>query len=133
MKNRNTCPCCGYKTVNTKKTFPICRICQWQYSEDTLIDASDTTCNDITLREGQQNYIDFKVAKNQEMYKAQKHDIKENDIKDPTWRTINENDLFLDSFSEEEQRNICSSIDWDDYYSICYWRDEYILKNKTNK
>ena len=67
-ENRVTCPCCGYKTVNIKKTFPICRICQWQFCEDTLLDSSDTTCNDITLTEGQAEYQKSGVSKNIDMY-----------------------------------------------------------------
>lgn len=127
-KNRKTCPCCGYLTVNRKKDFPICRICQWQHCADTLVSSEDTTCNGITLEEGQQNYIKYGVSKNLEMYIKQQHPIKETDIKDKDWRIINDGDIFLEVFTEEKQKKICDSIDWDDYHSYCYWKEDNIIK-----
>lgn len=132
LKNRGTCPCCGYKTVNFKKTFPICRICQWQYCEDTLIDSSDITCNGITLKEGQLSFIEFGVSKNSDMYIAQQHEVKDTDIKDPEWRCINESDIFLNDFSKEEEKEILASINWEDYESYCYWNPENIFIKEKN-
>jgi len=61
-KNRCSCPCCGYKTLNARGAFEICEVCFW---EDDGQDDSDADVvrggpnGDLSLLQGRANYLAF--------------------------------------------------------------------------
>lgn len=56
------CLCCGFKTLGERGHFEICSVCFWE--DDNLlspesIDEPSGTNNDLTLRQGQANFLLF--------------------------------------------------------------------------
>lgn len=54
-----TCPCCGYKSLDSPRDYEICHLCFW---EDGPLESGDPDFagganGDLTLREAQKNFI----------------------------------------------------------------------------
>ena len=81
-----TCPCCGYKTLDEQPTgtYEICLLCFW---EDDPVQFHDPDyiggANGISLREAQQNVLDFGVS--EECY-LERGDKRNQFEKDPNWQ-----------------------------------------------
>ncbi|MFT5619146.1 MAG: hypothetical protein ACI85I_002388 [Arenicella sp.] len=52
------CPCCGYRTLDEKCDWDICKVCFWEDDCTTKLDKISGP-NHITLREGQENFLKF--------------------------------------------------------------------------
>lgn len=52
------CPCCGYKSLEKRCEYFICRVCFW---EDDCSEARDaySSCNRMTLEEAKNNFFRF--------------------------------------------------------------------------
>jgi hypothetical protein len=85
MKNRITCPCCGYKTITG--TFDICDICGWEHDpvQESDSDRDDMGPNRVTLRQAQRNFQEHgaKVAG----YRLARRPGPE-DVRDPSWKPL---------------------------------------------
>lgn len=52
------CPCCGYRTLDEKCDWDICKVCFWE--DDGTIDFNKVSGpNHITLRKGKENFLKF--------------------------------------------------------------------------
>jgi hypothetical protein len=59
--DKYTCPCCGYKTLSDEPGhYEICPVCFWEddWSQKEYPD-DEGGPNRVSLRTGQQNFIDF--------------------------------------------------------------------------
>jgi hypothetical protein len=89
MKEKYTCPCCGYKTLDEEPpgTFDICPICFW---EDDRVQFNDPDfkggANDVSLREAQKNFKEFGASEKEVLKFVRKP--RPNDKKDPDWKTL---------------------------------------------
>jgi hypothetical protein len=87
-----TCPCCGYKTLESDGHFDICEICFWEddpYQKFKPYDGYGA--NHISLAEAQNNYIAFGACDKNSIYNVRNpnHDEK----RDASWKTIKEDSL----------------------------------------
>jgi Cysteine-rich CPCC len=75
------CPCCGYKTFNSKPpgTYLICPICFWE-------DDGETGSNQVYLRQGQRNFINFGACEQE--WLSYVRSPTENDIRDSNWQPL---------------------------------------------
>ena len=84
-----TCPCCGFKTLQTKPpgTFEICKICFWE-DDSTQYRNPDFTggSNEISLKEAQKNFLAFGASRKRFLNYVSKPS--KEDIKDPAWRPL---------------------------------------------
>jgi hypothetical protein len=87
MKEKYTCPCCGYKTLDEKPpgTHDICPICFW---EDDWVQFDDPDfrggANEVSLKEAQKNFKKFGASDKKVLKLVRKPTP--NDKKDPNWR-----------------------------------------------
>ncbi|MBT2759172.1 hypothetical protein J7E71_25200 [Mesobacillus foraminis] len=85
-----TCPCCGFQTLTEKPpgTYEVCSICFW---EDDIIQFNhpdeDGGANTVSLRQAQQNFVDFGACDKDSLQHARKPASK--DQKDPGWKPLN--------------------------------------------
>ena len=82
-----TCPCCGYKTLQSEHEYDICPICFWE-DDDIQFDDVDFAggANDVSLRQAQKNYSEFSACQ-KDMIKYVRKPNKD-DVKDSNWRPI---------------------------------------------
>lgn len=61
------CPCCGYRTIETRGQYDICGICKWEddgsSSPDFYSSANRTTLKEARLRFEESKFISDKYAK----------------------------------------------------------------------
>ncbi|MEF7563625.1 MULTISPECIES: CPCC family cysteine-rich protein [Bacillus] len=57
--NKNTCPCCGYKTLDSEGDYDICEICYWEDDPFQKENELETGANKVTLIEAQKNFIRY--------------------------------------------------------------------------
>jgi len=85
--NKNTCPCCGYKTLDGDGNYDICPICFW---EDDPVQFSDPDseggANIPSLRQAQQNFIEFGSCEERCLPFVRKPTA--NDLRDPSWKLL---------------------------------------------
>jgi hypothetical protein len=85
--NNNTCPCCGYKTMDTPPSgsYDICPVCFW---EDDLVQFKNPNhtggANFISLKQGQQNFILFGACE-MAMVRSVRKPLPD-EPKDPDWK-----------------------------------------------
>lgn len=84
-----TCPCCGYKTLAEEPpgSFDICEICHWE-DDDVQFDDPDFEggANEVSLREGQQNFIKFGACDSDYLGKVRPPN--HSNVKDPNWKAL---------------------------------------------
>ncbi|MGW6056384.1 CPCC family cysteine-rich protein [Streptomyces sp. NPDC055189] len=58
---RIPCPCCGFRTLESRGWFEICTVCGWEDAgqDDHNADAYVGGPNHVTLREARENYAAF--------------------------------------------------------------------------
>ena len=81
IETKITCPCCGYKTLDSIREYDICPICFWeddpiQYDEPDY----EGGANHVSLKDAQKNFIkfgacDIKMIDN--VRKANNNDVKD--------------------------------------------------------
>lgn len=56
-----TCPCCGYRTLESKPpdTYQICPICFWEDDAYQIEFLGETGANNVSLRSAQENFKKF--------------------------------------------------------------------------
>ncbi len=71
-----SCPCCGYKTLEERNAWNICKVCYW---EDDGIEDLDVRSgpNRMTLRKAKENYKEFGACEKRFI----QHTEKEPDLK----------------------------------------------------
>lgn len=82
-----TCPCCGYKTFESKQEFDICPICFWE-DDNIQFDKVDMAggANVISLRQAQQNYIKYCVSQQRFLKYVRKP--KKDEKRDENWKPL---------------------------------------------
>ncbi|MFT9847104.1 CPCC family cysteine-rich protein [Aneurinibacillus sp. REN35] len=86
--NKNTCPCCGYNTMDTDGDYDICPICFWEDDPFQKENEYDLGANQIPLIEAQQNYIQYGACEKEFIKNVRKPDVQ--DRRDPNWQAIND-------------------------------------------
>lgn len=83
-----TCPCCGFKTLNTEHEYSICSICFWEddYFQFEDVDLQGGANNGISLRKAQMNFIEFGACDKNMLKHVRKPN--KNDIKDVKWMPL---------------------------------------------
>lgn len=86
-----TCHCCGYKTIDESANYEICPICYW---EDDHVQSADPWfrggANKNSLFESQKNFKTYRAV--EERFISHVRSFTSNDIKDPDWRELSEDD-----------------------------------------
>ncbi|RRB09386.1 CPCC family cysteine-rich protein [Larkinella rosea] len=84
-----TCPCCGYRTMDLGPGhYEICPVCFW---EDDPIQKQnpnyDGGANKVSLRAGQQNFINFGAC--EEDMRVYTRPPNNEELRDVDWRQLN--------------------------------------------
>lgn len=86
-----TCPSCGYKTIDESGNYEICPICYW---EDDHVQSADPWfvggANKISLFEAQKNFRKYGAV--EERFISYTRSATGDDIKDAGWRELIEAD-----------------------------------------
>ena len=67
------CPCCGYRTIENRCEFEICKVCWWEDDgqDNEIADKYGTGVNDeITLTQGRYNFLEYRI------YNPKRDDLK---------------------------------------------------------
>ncbi|SDC16356.1 Cysteine-rich CPCC [Terribacillus halophilus] len=98
-----TCPCCGYKTLDSDGGYDICPICFWEddpFQKEHMYE--DGGANTVSLIKAQKNYSEFGACERHVIQYTRKP-VK-GDKKDPGWRPIEDASyqikLVCDDFRE---------------------------------
>jgi hypothetical protein len=83
-----TCPCCGYKTIDSDGNYEICPICFWEDDPFQKMNEYDVGANTIPLVEAQKNYIRYGACEEKATHVVRKPTVK--DRRDPDWKPIND-------------------------------------------
>ena len=80
-----TCPCCGYKTLESERSFDLCNICFWE-DDDTQFENIDCFdgANAVSLRQAQMNYINFGACDEKSLRFTRRPSQK--DTRDHNWK-----------------------------------------------
>ena len=89
--NKNTCPCCGYRTMDSDGNYDICPICFWEDDPFQKENEYDIGANQIPLIEAQKNYISYGACEKSFLNNVRKPNLQ--DKRDPNWKPYND-DLF---------------------------------------
>lgn len=81
-----TCPCCGYKTMDSDGNYDICPICYWEDDPFQKENEYDLGANKIPLIEAQKNYIKYGACEKIYLKNIRKPNLQ--DKRDPNWRAI---------------------------------------------
>lgn len=116
---RYTCPCCGYMVFSEPPgSYEICPICFW---EDDNIQLSDFNmaggANKVSLLEGQKNYEKFGAVEERLIRYVRKPTNM--DIKDKTWRKINEKKDIIDTLEPSGDYKLTQP---EDFIKPYYWK-----------
>ncbi len=84
-KQKYTCPCCGYKTIDREDTFyDLCPVCFWETDPIQFADPNyGGGANRVSLIQAQQNFIAFKACEKSSVSQVRSPLIDE--IKDENW------------------------------------------------
>lgn len=84
-----TCPCCGYKTLESEHEYDICPICFWE-DDDIQFDDADFSggANDVSLRQAQKNYSQFGACQKNMLNHVRKPN--KGDVKDSNWKPLSD-------------------------------------------
>lgn len=82
-----TCPCCGYKTLDSEHEQDICPICYWEDDIMQFLDPDfEDGSNEISLRQAQKNFIEFGASQREMLtYTRKPYNL---DVKDKDWSPI---------------------------------------------
>ncbi|MBM7569922.1 hypothetical protein JOC48_000391 [Aquibacillus albus] len=83
-----TCPCCGYKTMDSDGHYDICPICFWEDDPFQKEDVYEAGANQIPLIEAQKNYLKYGACEKEFQKNVRKPNG--NDKRDPDWKPIND-------------------------------------------
>ncbi|MBL7869464.1 MAG: hydrolase [Flavobacterium lindanitolerans] len=75
MVMKFACPCCGYKTFDHEPngSYEICQVCYWEDDPIQLKDPDyEGGANPMSLRQAQQNYLDFGACKKDMLHNVRK-------------------------------------------------------------
>ena len=86
--NVNTCPCCGYRTMDSDGNYDICPICFWEDDPFQKENEYDIGANQIPLIEAQKNYISYGACEKRFSKNVRKPNLQ--DKRDPNWKTFND-------------------------------------------
>jgi hypothetical protein len=89
--NKSTCPCCGYRTMDSDGNYDICPICFWEDDPFQKESEYDLGANQIPLIEAQKNYISYGACEKRFVENVRKPNLQEE--RDPSWRVIKD-DLY---------------------------------------
>lgn len=111
-----TCPCCGHQVFKEYGHFELCPICFWEDDDIQMADPwYQGGANSPCLYDAQKNYIKFGAM--EEQFKADVRLPTELELKDPSWRLVNESDrkfvIAPKEIESRKQNNV--SIPWE------YW------------
>jgi hypothetical protein len=58
---KHTCPCCGYRTLNSRGWYQICLVCRWEDDGQDDHDADELrgAPNKVSLTEARSNFREF--------------------------------------------------------------------------
>jgi hypothetical protein len=86
MHRLGTCPCCGYRTIGAE--FEICDICAWEHdlSQEAEPYENGVGANDVSLKEGQENFAAFGACTREELAIARRPGPE--DERDPDWKPL---------------------------------------------
>lgn len=91
LMNKNTCPCCGYQTLDSDGDYEICTICFWEDDPFQKENVYDTGANQIPLIEAQRNYSRYGACEKRFVVNVRKPIS--HDKRDPNWKVLND-DLY---------------------------------------
>lgn len=83
-----TCPCCGYKTIDSDGNYDICSICFWEDDPFQKMNVYNLGANKIPLVEAQRNYIRNGACEERVAKFVRKPTNQ--DKRDPNWKPIND-------------------------------------------
>ncbi len=86
--NKITCPCCGYRTMDSDGNYDICRICFWEDDPVQKEDIYAIGANAIPLIEAQSNYSKYGACEKQFVKNVRKPT--DEDKKGPNWKRLND-------------------------------------------
>jgi hypothetical protein len=84
--NKITCPCCGYKTLDSDGNYDICPICFWEDDPFQKENEYDLGANQIPLIEAQKNYITYGACEKRFIKNVRKPNNL--DKRDPDWKAF---------------------------------------------
>ncbi len=87
-----TCPCCGYKTIDSDGDYDICPVCYWEDDPFQKMNEYDLGANKIPLIEAQKNYLLYGACEETATQFVRKP--AEQDKRDPDWEPINDDSLY---------------------------------------
>lgn len=123
MKQKYTCPCCGYKTFEEQPgSFDICPVCYWEDELMQLRYPLEKGANRFSLIEAQLNYEKNKVSDMELKIFAREPLMDEE--KDKNWRKI---DLKKDKIVEKDKTKT-ERIYPIDTTKLYYWEKNYLDK-----
>lgn len=89
--SKNTCPCCGYRTMDSDGHYDICPICFWEDDPIQKENKYDIGANQIPLIEAQKNYIKYGACEERFVKSVRRPSLQ--DTRDPNWKAFLD-DLF---------------------------------------
>lgn len=99
-----SCACCGYQTIEEKGCFEICPICYW---EDDPVQEADPWfsggANNPSLYQAQINYELYSAI--EECFQKNVRNIRSEDLKCSTWRSLAESDKKFCTTLVEVEKN----------------------------
>lgn len=84
---KSTCPCCGYKSLDSEHFYDVCPICYWtdDYSQFLNPDLKGGA-NNVSLREAQKNFMELGACDKGMTHCARKP--KADEIRDENWKPL---------------------------------------------
>ncbi|EWH32307.1 hypothetical protein J2D69_11195 [Lysinibacillus sphaericus] len=89
--NKITCPCCGYRTLDSDGSYDICPICFWEDDPFQKENEYDLGANHVPLVEAQKNYIRYGACEKRFVKNVRKSN--EQDKRNPNWKAFKD-DLY---------------------------------------
>lgn len=83
-----TCPCCGYKTIDSDGDYEICPVCFWEDDPSQKMNEYDFGANKIPLIEAQKNYLRYGACEKTATQYVRTPT--EQDKRNPDWAPIND-------------------------------------------
>lgn len=125
MKQKYTCPCCGYKVFdNPPGSFEQCPICFWEDEAFQLRYPREKGANKFSLVEAQNNFEDYKVSDPSLKIFVREPNI--NDKKDINWKKINLKKDKIAEKKEEDKEKI--NIYPTNLTRLYYWEENYLAE-----
>ena len=91
LMNKITCPCCGYRMLDSDGKYDICPICFWEDDPFQKENEYDLGANQVPLVEAQKNYIRYGACEKRFVKNVRKPNAQ--DKRDPNWKA-SKDDLY---------------------------------------